>query len=331
MVPFITYPPTGSDNPRDLWKWLTTYEEKTGGDVVLAIPHNGSLAKHLAGPLMMPFDSGSLFPRERRQPPRSVPTRLRFGIYTRFQGNWAEKMRRILCLFVGISAVVWLSGCSDDPRDPSEPLTARADFSTGQHGWTAGFADYPVGNDAIFRLESDYRNLPAPLDTSQGALYISGVNRSDDLWMYWKGQIVGLAPNTRYRASFDVEFATNVPSGCIGVGGSPGESVWVKAGAAMIEPESVVVNDWYRMNVDKGNQSNGGQNAVVLGDVANSQSCGQQPQWELKLVSSMETIEVTADADGRVWLFVGTDSGFESRTEVFYTRLEVTFEPLSTG
>lgn len=237
-------------------------------------------------------------------------------------------MKGVLYFLVGTFAVLCLPGCSDDPRDPSEPLTVRADFSTGQHGWAAGFADYPVGNDEIFMFESDYRNLPAPLDTSQRALFISGVNRSDDLWMYWKGQIIGFAPNTHYRARFDVEFATNVPSGCIGVGGSPGESVWVKAGATAIEPESVVVSGWYRMNIDKGNQSTSGQNGVVLGDVANSQTCGQQPQWELKQVTSMETIEVTADADGRVWLFVGTDSGFESGTEIYYTWVEVTFEPM---
>ena len=34
--------PFGSDNPRDLWKWMAAYEEKTGGSV-LAISHNGNL------------------------------------------------------------------------------------------------------------------------------------------------------------------------------------------------------------------------------------------------------------------------------------------------
>lgn len=63
-------------------------------------------------------------------------------------------------------------------------------------------------------LQSDYRTLPAPLDTSQRALFISGVNRSDDLFMYWRGQMVGLSPGTRYRASLEVEFATNAQSGC---------------------------------------------------------------------------------------------------------------------
>jgi hypothetical protein len=221
-----------------------------------------------------------------------------------------------------------LVSCSEDPTDPSEPLTARVDFSTGQHGWAAGFSDYPAADEAIYNLQSDYRTLPAPLDTSQRALFISGVNRSDDLFMYWKGQIVGFSPGTRYRASFEVEFATNVPSGCVGVGGSPGESVYVKAGATDIEPESVRVNGFYLMNIDKGNQAIGGENAVVLGDIANSQPCGEgEPQWELKQLSSMDSVEVTADSDGRVWLLVGSDSGFESMTSLYYTRVLATFEP----
>jgi hypothetical protein len=43
VEPLITIPPLGSDNPRDLWKWMEAFEAKTGGDV-LAIAHNGNLS-----------------------------------------------------------------------------------------------------------------------------------------------------------------------------------------------------------------------------------------------------------------------------------------------
>jgi len=56
MVPFTTVPPTGSINPRDLWKWLTNYERTTGGDV-LAIAHNGNLANGIMFPLMAQYDN----------------------------------------------------------------------------------------------------------------------------------------------------------------------------------------------------------------------------------------------------------------------------------
>jgi len=59
MVPFTTYPPLGSINPRDLWKWLARYEEKTGGDV-LAIAHNGNLANGIMFPLEAQYDGAVL-------------------------------------------------------------------------------------------------------------------------------------------------------------------------------------------------------------------------------------------------------------------------------
>ena len=225
-------------------------------------------------------------------------------------------------------SVMLLAGCSGNPNGPSEAMTFGFDFDRGQMGFVAGFADYPPADEAIYRLTSDYRALPATLDASRNALFISGINRSDDLFMYFKGQVNGLGANTRYRASFAVEFATNVPSGCSGVGGAPGESVWVKAGATTVEPVAFDDGGQLRMNIDKGNQANGGANAVVLGNVANSRLCQQLPQWELKSVnSSGAMVEVTSDRNGRVWLLFGTDSGFESLTALYYTHVSVTFLP----
>jgi hypothetical protein len=50
VVPFTMTPPQGSPDPRDLWKYLTNYEEKTGGEV-LAIAHNGNLSNGIMFPL----------------------------------------------------------------------------------------------------------------------------------------------------------------------------------------------------------------------------------------------------------------------------------------
>jgi hypothetical protein len=52
VVPYTVLPP-GSDNPRDLWKWLDAYEAKTGGDV-LAIAHNGNLSNGIMFPMIEP-------------------------------------------------------------------------------------------------------------------------------------------------------------------------------------------------------------------------------------------------------------------------------------
>ena len=48
------YPPLGSDNPAELWKWMQAYEQKTGGSV-LAIAHNGNLSNGLMFPVVEAF------------------------------------------------------------------------------------------------------------------------------------------------------------------------------------------------------------------------------------------------------------------------------------
>ncbi len=49
MGPYTTLPPVGSPDPRDLWKWMATYEKTTNGDV-LALAHNGNLANGIMFP-----------------------------------------------------------------------------------------------------------------------------------------------------------------------------------------------------------------------------------------------------------------------------------------
>jgi hypothetical protein len=54
VEPYTTQPPMGSNNPRDLWKWLQNYEDKTGGEV-LAIAHNGNLSNGTMFPIIESF------------------------------------------------------------------------------------------------------------------------------------------------------------------------------------------------------------------------------------------------------------------------------------
>ena len=50
IMPYTTTPPLGSPDPMDLWKWMTQYEETTGGNV-LALAHNGNLSNGLMFPM----------------------------------------------------------------------------------------------------------------------------------------------------------------------------------------------------------------------------------------------------------------------------------------
>ncbi len=59
VVPYTTQAPVGSPNPRDLWKYMTNYVEKTNGEI-LAIAHNGNLSNGIMFPLEKQFDGKKL-------------------------------------------------------------------------------------------------------------------------------------------------------------------------------------------------------------------------------------------------------------------------------
>jgi hypothetical protein len=232
-------------------------------------------------------------------------------------------------------AVVGCGGSSD----PS-PQHFQFTFAEDLEDWTVGFADYPAGTsdaeqqaiDEFYELDGRHARLPQPLDTGDGAVLLTGNNHSDDLFMFLKRRVSGLAPDTAYRVELRVVFATDAPKGCAGIGGSPGESVFVKGGASGIEPlrvmDGTAGHATWIMNVDKGNQANGGTDAQVLGDFANLEDCDSSDfSYELKELSNLElpAFEVTTDDNGDVWLLLGTDSGFEGTTTIYYTEIEAIF------
>jgi hypothetical protein len=55
----LPYSSLMSDNPEDLWKSLSEYEQKTGGQV-LAIPHNGNLSNGIMFPLINPVTGSDI-------------------------------------------------------------------------------------------------------------------------------------------------------------------------------------------------------------------------------------------------------------------------------
>ena len=203
--------------------------------------------------------------------------------------SWLTKA---VALFIGAAVVALSAGCRSLPTDTGEAMTFHFDFDEGPQGFVAGFADYPPAHEEIYELTSGHRALPPPLE-SQSGLFISGVNRSDDLFMFFKGPIARLAPRARHAVEVSVEIATSTPSGCSGVGGAPGESVWIKAGVTVEEPVAVMDDSYLRLNIDIGSQSNSGTQAVVLGNVANSRPCEQSPEWEVKAPESESTLQAS--------------------------------------
>jgi hypothetical protein len=222
-----------------------------------------------------------------------------------------------------------LAGACDSAvsPQPQEQMSLSYDFNTGTHSFTAAFTDYEAGLDSIYEMESGLRALPLPLDTTKQGYMLSSMNRSDDMFQYVRRQVGGLVPDTEYAIRFRVDLATDAPHGCVGVGGAPGEAVVLKAGASAEEPKPVLQDGDYRLSVDKGEQMEEGTAVLILGDIANSSDDCHNPPYEMKSFDSApRTLRAKTDAAGRLWLFAGTESGFEARTRIYITRLRVDLE-----
>lgn len=207
-----------------------------------------------------------------------------------------------------------------------------SDFSKGNDEWQGEFSDYPIESEAFFELEWGWKTLPVCCTRDSKSfthgLYLSGNNHSDDLFMFIKRKIANLEPNTTYALTFFVTIFNDIPEGQAGIGGSPGECVYFKIGGADIEPQKIILGDAYILNVDKGNQSQGGSHALSIGDLANPAVDINDPKFTFKEFNNLKTpLVVTTNSKGELWLFVGTDSGFEGTTYYYITSVNVLLNP----
>ncbi len=230
-------------------------------------------------------------------------------------------------LFSGIGVLLlWLApSCMKDRHDDNDRMTLYTDFSDGKDGWQAGFAEYSGDNAEIYELEEGLATLPPPLDENEPAYRISGMNRSDDLFMYFTKRVEGLRPMTLYNARFTLHIASDARSGGVGAGGAPGESVGIGVGLTTEEPVSEPdENNFYQMNIDKIQQCcTDGNDMVVIGNVANGTE-----EYIYTLIERTGTFSAMTDERGVLWLIIGTDSGYEGRTTLYYSDIEVILEAI---
>ena len=240
-------------------------------------------------------------------------------------GLTIRRYRRAIAATSAMVAMATLSACGDSVGVADDNYDIEFDFSNGQQEWVAGFSDYPVGKEAEWGISSSLAPLPPPLNTSRKGILLTGVNHSDDLFMYITREIPGLLANRTYVARFLVTIATNAPRDCIGAGGAPGESVVLKVGGTSAPPQRTVdAQQHYRSTFDHGSQLSGGTEATPIGDIANSSTNCSTARYELKQFDSgTMPIMIRTDANGRMWLVVVFDSGFEGPTSIYVTAVRV--------
>lgn len=205
--------------------------------------------------------------------------------------------------------VVSLLGCTAK----GEPKTWLFDFNQDYHGFDAIYADYHDDGNNYSTYEMVFDRTVIPGTTNPG-LRLQGHNRSDDLFMGIVKALDGLKPSTTYSVTVSFTLYTEAEAGTIGIGGSPADSVYVKAGVVNTQPQVSEDGDglWV-LNIDKGQQSVGGATIPVVGTMAKPEGA------EAGFVSKgfEVTITIKTNALGQLWLIIGSDSGFEGLT-IYY-------------
>ena len=213
----------------------------------------------------------------------------------------------------------------------SREIVLTGDFNHGSKGWLAGFTDYNLLTTDL-RMLAELRALPDEIDQNRSGFFIQSMNRSDDVFMFLKKHVSaedGVEPNQLYRVFFDIGMSSNAPSGCGGVGGSPGESVYLKAGGSTDEPlASLAEAGEVRLTIDKGQQSVGGRDVGVAGTIANGTSCdGQSSPYVSIRKQYAHPFPVRTDDRGAFWLVAGTDSAYEGLTGLYFESITVRINP----
>ncbi|MFD2936926.1 hypothetical protein [Spirosoma flavum] len=219
-------------------------------------------------------------------------------------------------------SLLTFTACHQDNNVLPSGFPYQSSFQRDNDGWVAEITDYSVDQKDIMEFKSAYKGLPTPLDTTRKSLMLESMNRSDDAFMFLKKKVTGLQPNKDYSLLFEIELASKYATNSIGIGGSPGGSVFLKAGASSIEPVKELKDDFYSLNVDKGAQNNEGTAAILLGNIG----VGDDATAYKLITRSNADKPFTAktNAQGELWLIVGTDSGFEGLTTLYYSSIKVT-------
>ncbi len=169
------------------------------------------------------------------------------------------------------------------------------------------------------------KRLPAPLDTNNYAIKVSGNNIGGDLLTCMYVPVTGLSSNTEYRVTFNVLLASDVPTSVInGPNGSPNLSFGA-GGLDTIPSRYIDSSDWYRPSFNVKLQ-NGQSNEIMqkLGNIGvRDTTTVFTPISRNNLNKPMK---LKTNGDGMLYLLVGWDSGYKGKTTLYIKTIIVRFE-----
>lgn len=229
---------------------------------------------------------------------------------------------------LGVAAAIGMSILAGTAAAKETTAGLTFDFNQNDGGFTPIFSDYPneQGVEEFYELRSGHEEVPIA-EAGKG-LFLSGNNHSDDLFMGYYKDLIGLVPETEYQFTVRFQLATNVENDMIGIGGAPGESVFVKCGVASKEPENSLDSlNHFCLNIDKGSQSTSGSDMIVVGNLA-KEEINRPGEYEFNEIETK--VIARTDEAGTAYLVIGTDSGFEGVTSYYLDDISVSWADTAT-
>lgn len=229
-------------------------------------------------------------------------------------------MINLMSRLIFLAFLVLASSCAVD-GDPAEIEIFSRDynFSDGLQGWNADFTDYPVAEDpladTVYRWNAALSHDPNG-GTAQSAYMISCRNVSGDVFMFIKKKVDGLRPNTNYSVVYEVSLSTDAVAG---------QGIILKCGASELEPKKVIEDSYYVLNVDKGDDTTSGENAISLGDIGSLSPTDEYNSVTKGNINAYQPFVTRTNSKGELWLFLGTDSLYEGTTTVYFHQINFIF------
>lgn len=230
-------------------------------------------------------------------------------------------MKRIIFFGAIVLGILMMAGCSSEQE--IRVYSISYPFLTSDQNWNGDFADYPLDSTG-YHLNVKHDTLPYSInaDSTRKAIRVSGKNLGNQLFMFLKRQVTTLKPNTTYQVLFTVRLASNLPTKQSGAEATFGEKIYLKVGASPDEPMTNVVNDVYQLNLNRGNLGASGTDLISIGNLAVTASTKTYTIITRNNDSS-RAIYAKTNAEGVLWLIVGTDVTATGTATFYYTQLDV--------
>jgi len=223
-------------------------------------------------------------------------------------------------ILIAFLAAAGLWSCNEDSLDAS--ITMDSNFQSGnKNGWIEGFAGYAATADSS-QLDTVAAPalLPRGLDTTQYGFRILSRYSKGNMFSYIKKRVSGFTPNKTYEMTFQVDLATRYSASAIV------DKVTFKAGVSAKEPLTTkLASGIYAFNLDKGTGTQIGKDVLLSGSIA---STNADSRYYTLLRYANEPVNVTANGNGELWFYAGTDSDYKDTTIFYFDRIIARFKEL---